>query len=87
MIRARFRVPNDDPRPVEWPIKYPYWITGYACDKAQTAILVAYATDQMEIVRLWPDAEYIESESVDKPRFSDRFPKPDWFKEIHEGKL
>lgn len=25
MIRARFRVNEDDYRPVTWPIKHPYW--------------------------------------------------------------
>jgi hypothetical protein len=76
MIRARFNCNSDDPRPVTWPIRHPYWITGYGDDYA---ILVAYADDVDEILRNWPDAKNIESEQAASYSFSSRFPRPDWF--------
>jgi hypothetical protein len=76
MIRARFTVPADDPRPVAWPIKHPYWITGYTVG---TAILVAYADDEAAILQNWPEAKYIVSWEVDEYAFTSRFPKPEWF--------
>lgn len=80
MIRARFKVHCDDPRPVSWPIKHPYWITGYGEDGVgEYAILVAYADDEAEILRLWPDAKGIDATACAAYIFTDRFKKPDWF--------
>lgn len=76
MIRARFRTDLGDPRPVVWPIKHPYWVTG---SDDTHAIVVAYADDLDEIVRNWPDAEGIDVEERTEYTFTDRFPKPDWF--------
>jgi hypothetical protein len=80
MIRARFKLigSGDDYRPITWPIKHPYWCTGY--DSFGNPILVAYADDQAEIERLWPEAEDIDFVEVTEYQFTDRFPKPDWFK-------
>ena len=78
MIRARFKANKDDPRPVRWPVKHPYWCSGYGGDYA---IVVAYADDEDEIRRNWPEAEDIEATTVLEYHFTDRFPRPDWFKE------
>lgn len=78
MIRCRFYVPDEDPRPIHWPIKHPYWITGIRGDGAST--LVAYADDEAEIMRNWPDAEELDSTEVTEYTFTSRFPRPDWFK-------
>lgn len=40
MIRARFMTTSSDYRPVVWPIRHPYWCTGY-CDGM--SVIVAYA--------------------------------------------
>jgi hypothetical protein len=32
-------------------------------------------------MNLWPEASDVYIEEVDKIFFSDRFPKPDWYKE------
>ncbi len=77
MIRARFHTPCADYRPVNWPIKHPYWCTGY--DPDDHPIIAAYADDEAEILRNWPEAEDIESDEVDEYKFTDRFRKPDWF--------
>jgi hypothetical protein len=79
MIRARFHCNCDDPRPVNWPIKHPYWVTGYGEDHA---VIVAYADDVAEIMRNWPDATGLENfgERTDYV-FTDRFARPELFKE------
>lgn len=76
MIRARFHANDDDPRPVNWPVKHPYWVTGYGDGYA---IVVAYADDEEEILRNWPEATNIDAEEVDEYVFTDRFSKPNWF--------
>lgn len=77
MIRARFHANPVDPRPVKWPIKHPYWVTGYGDDYS---IIVAYADSEEQILGLWPEAAEIESTDPDGYQFTDRFPKPGWFK-------
>ena len=62
MIRARFHVNKEDYRPVNWPIKHPYWCTGYGADYA---VIVAYADGEAEILRNWPDASHIDSDEAD----------------------
>lgn len=82
MIRARFLMSIEkcvgDYRPLRWPIQYPYWCTG---ENDNYFVLVAYANSTEELKELWPEASNIESKEVDKILFSDRFPKPDWYKE------
>lgn len=75
MIRTRFKICEEDFRPVKWPIKHPYWVTGYGDDYT---ILVAYADDWMEIMENWPEAFDLDSEDVTEYVFTSRFPKPDW---------
>ncbi len=82
-IRARFLVKNAlDPRPINWPVKHPYWVTGYSAN-GRAAVIVTYADDERYILDNWPDATEIDSVMVvaGKYAFSSRFPRPDWFKE------
>ncbi len=76
MIRCRFHANEDDYRPVNWPIKHPYWCSGYGDEHS---IVVAYADDEAEIMLNWPEATNLDSEEVDQYSFTDRFPKPSWF--------
>lgn len=76
MIRARFHANESDPRPIVWPIRHPYWITGYG-DGYST--VVAYADDEAEILRLWPEATHIDAEQAESYVFTERFAKPKWF--------
>jgi hypothetical protein len=78
MIRARFKANEDDPRPVLWPVKHPYWCTGYGDGYS---ILVTYADDEAEVLRNWPEATDIDAEPADSYTFTSRFPKPEWFNE------
>lgn len=81
MIRARFYANLDDPRPVHWPIKHPYWVSGTTDTHS---IVVAYADNEREIHRNWPDAERVDAHAVDAHAmdgytFTDRFPRPSWW--------
>ena len=81
MIRARFELIGvTDPRPVIWPIKHPYWCTGYGKDDG--AVIVAYADDEDEILRQWPEAGLpLDVEQVESYTFSGRLQRPDWLGE------
>jgi len=78
MLRVRFEANYDDPRPVSWPIKYPFWVTGSAGDESYS-IVVAYADDEEYIYKNWPEAKNLDCDTVTECTFTDRFPKPDWF--------
>lgn len=82
MLRVRFHIQDSDYRPVVWPIKYPYWCTGYGDNYT---ILVAFVDSIDQLFMLWPDASNINEQEVEKPTFSDRFPKPDWYDEAAHG--
>lgn len=75
MIRARFKVNPVDYRPVNWPVKHPYWCTGYG---PGYSIVVAYADDEDEILRNWPEATDIDADEATEYLFTDRFPRPEW---------
>ena len=78
MIRVRFEANLDDPRPVNWPIKHPYWVSG---ENENNSILVAYADNEQYVLDNWPEAKNIEvMEKADEYTFTTRFPKPDWLK-------
>lgn len=76
LLRIRFKANEDDPRPVNWPIKHPYWITGYG---DRYSVIVSYADSKQYILDNWPEAKELEIESVEGYVFTSRFPKPDWF--------
>ena len=83
MLRARFKANKEDYRSVNWPVKYPYWCTGYGEDYS---IVVAYVDDLETLLENWPEASDIDFEEVSTIEVStievsDRFPKPDWYSE------
>ena len=81
MIKVRFDLPKYYSRPAFWPIKYPYWVTGYH-DFGVT--IVAYVDSTNDIIAQWPAAwgqTIDEFEETDKITFSERFPRPDWYKD------
>jgi hypothetical protein len=81
MKRIRFFTKADDCRPVNWPIKHPYWITGEAGDGSYS-VLVAYADDEQYIYDNWPEATDLDvMEETDSYTFTGRFPKPEWWTE------
>lgn len=78
MNRYRFQANEDDWRSVTFPPPGPAWCSGYGDGYS---IVVAYANSEDEIRRFWPEAANIDclNENVE-PKFSDRFPKPDWYR-------
>lgn len=80
MIRVRFRTTATDHRPFNWPVKHPYWVTGYSGDDFD-ATIISYADDMAYIIINWPEGTDFEVEEVDGYTFTDRFPKPEWFTE------
>ena len=79
LLRVRFKANYEDSRPVDWPVKYPFWETGRAADGSY-AIVVSYADSVDYITAHWPEASDVEvMEENAQVRFTDRFPKPAWF--------
>lgn len=78
MLRIRFKANYKDARPVNWPVKHPYWVSGAAADESY-AIVISYADDTQYIMDNWPEAKDLEIQEVDGYTFTDRFPKPEWF--------
>lgn len=76
MVRSRFYVDIEDYRPVKWPIRYPYWCSGFS---DEGWIIIAYTDNEDEIYELWPEASNIDIEEVAEIKFSKRFPKPSWY--------
>lgn len=81
---ARFKANPDDFRSVVWPVKYPYWCSGYGCseDGIDYSVVVAYVTGEEMILEQWPEATEIDMTPVDAITFSDRFPRPEWYQEV-----
>ena len=81
MLRIRFNVTNEDFRPVNWPLAYPYWCSGFDSDGA---ILISYCDNAEYIFCNWPEAINLQIEEVAGYQFTDRFPKPEWFQPDEE---
>ena len=81
MLRIRFQANIDDYRPVHWPVKHPYWCTGYS---ENYATIVSYADNEQYIYDNWPEAENLTTQEVEGYTFTSRFPKPDWFDKERE---
>lgn len=82
--RYRFRTyVIDDYRPLEFNPCYPWWCTGSG-DNFVT--IVAYLPEGEGLYKYWDDAEDVDVEDRDKITFTDRFPKPGYFKELEEEK-
>ena len=81
MLRIRFEANEDDYRPVNWPVKYPYWCTGYG---ENYSIVITYCEDKGYVYQNWPESKNLDIEEVEKIKFTDRFPKPDWYTQPEE---
>ena len=82
-IYYRFKTRSvDDPRPLISDARYPWWCSGYSVSfdgEFSAAIIVAYLPKGEELTKYWDDAFDISQEERDAIRFTDRFPKPEWF--------
>ena len=79
--RVRFYMAVDDPRPVAWPPPGPWWISGYRLSD-DAAVCIAWIRKKSELKKFWPEAEVDEWYEPGPIEFSERFPKPDWYKEV-----
>ena len=74
--RHRFHANEDDYRPMIWPPPGPYWCSGYGDGYS---IVIAYAPDDTDMLKYWPE---MEEDDIDKDveiTFSGRFPQPEWW--------
>jgi hypothetical protein len=66
-------------RPVRFPPPGPWWCSGFEAFDAY-AIVIAYLRPEDSVTDWWPEASHIDSEPCDRIIFTDRFPRPDWYK-------
>ena len=80
--RIRFFTKAGDYRPAIWPPMGPYWCSGQGEDYYVLVGYFPYGTTDEKIKEYWPEGYEIDrmQENIDI-KFSDRFPKPDWWKE------
>lgn len=84
MLRVRFYTHEKDYRPVKWPVKHPYWCSGHGEDAdGEYNVIVSYADNYDYIYTNWPEAYAVDvmQDNEKAYTFTDRFPKPEWFKE------
>lgn len=78
--RVRFFSTAEDPRPIAFPPPGPYWISGYTSEE-NTAILIAFLPKKSDLTKYWPEAEVDEWYGKMPIIFTDRFPRPDYWKD------
>jgi len=66
----------DDYHPIIFNPKYPWWCSGFGEDYA---VIVAYLPEDEELSKYWDDAYNIDFTEHDEIKFTDRFPKPDYY--------
>jgi hypothetical protein len=76
-FRCRFDADLDDCRPVKFPPPGPFWRSGQGDGYS---IVVAYVKHSDEIREYWPEAENVDAHPCETITFSDRFPRPEWWK-------
>lgn len=69
----------NDPRPLIFNPRYPWWISG----SGSYTRIVAYLPKGECLSQYWDDAFDVRGTEENKIEFTDRFPKPDYF--IEEG--
>jgi hypothetical protein len=77
MIRAKFLCQHDMAHPVRWPPPGPYWLEHY--DVSGFAHLVAYAANEVELRKFWPDLWDLSYEITNDIMYDDEYPKPEWW--------
>lgn len=69
--------------PSTFPPPGPYWCMGYLFgddNSDDRAVMVAILPKAEDVTTWWPDADVTESVEVDEITFSERFPRPPWWK-------
>lgn len=84
LVWYRFKTKSvDDYRPLidMKGIQMPWWCAGTALDDSYV-VIVCYLPKGEDLYKYWDDAYDVESADRTKIRYTDRFPKPDWIKEV-----
>lgn len=82
---TRFHADPGDWRPVYkiedgHPGLGPYWCSGYGEDYS---IICAWMKPGVDVTVYWPEATHVTQDEEPSPiRFTDRFPKPDWWDDV-----
>jgi len=76
-LRCRFNANLEDYRPIKFPPPGPFWCSGEGEDYS---VIVAYLKTEEQIEEFWPEATNISIQEREEINFTDRFPKPDWWK-------
>lgn len=80
--RIRFRASLEDYRCVEWPPLGPYWCSGEGDNYAIVVAYVPHGTDDATLFKYWPEMTHLGRMQTDTTlTFSDRFPRPDYWKD------
>ncbi len=75
--RYRFQANLEDYRPVVFPTPGPYWCSGSG---DEYSIVITYLPTKTNLKKYWPEASDIEFTDEDEIHYTDRFPKPEWWK-------
>jgi len=79
--RYRFRTQSvDDYRPLIFNAAYPWWCSSSAGDGSYV-VIVAYLPVDETLERYWDDASEVEYTDEETITFSERFPKPEYYRE------
>ena len=82
-VRVRFIA--DDPNPVIYPPKYPYWWSGSNSDLKHYVILFCEQENYLEYIqKYYPEVKEEDisfCNECEEITFSERFPKPNWYNE------
>lgn len=76
--RYRFHANEDDPRPVKFPPPGPWWCSGSGDGYS---IVICYLPPKVKLTTYWPEAKKVDYTEETELSFSDRFPKPVWWKD------
>lgn len=82
MIWKRYRLYTrsiNDYRPLIFDDRYPWWCSGYSDFEA---VIIAYLPDGEDVLKYWDDARIDVVQDRNSITFTDRFPKPNWYKEV-----
>ena len=82
MIWRRYRFETksvEDYRPLKFNPCYPWWCSGYGDN---TATIIAWLPDNEDLYQYWDDADNVDYQEHNEIKFSDRFPKPEYFKDL-----
>lgn len=75
-----------DIRPIYWPYYHPFYLTATAEDHY---VVMAYVEKLEDVTAAWPEATDIEvfDDHVTVYQYTDRFPEPDWIRELHDHEV